>query len=416
MKPRKYLVKVLGTILGVAVLSIPTVIAQTAETQDQPLETPAVEMPALETSAEVQVYPHEKTFIITAYYSPIEGQNRYIRGSLAADKKLNGNGTHGADGTPVYPGMIAAPKNISFGTKMLIPGIGTVAVHDRGGAIVPAGQRGHQYDRLDVWMGYGDEGLNRALSWGRRTVTVVVYGQDANIAEDIDLSGISGGAVATISNPVVDISQNFGYGDSDKLIQDIKSKLFELQYFTGEINEIFDEALYKAILEFQLQNEIVDSEKDFGAGYFGHQTRRTLEKAYQNKENKAVFTIISKAKAENNLDNYAQNVLLAGNGLTFLTQDLKLGDSGQAVIELQIELNKFNLFGLEPTGYYGEVTEHAIFKFQQSQQLVGDKTSLGAGILGPQTRAKLSALVNSRIDTRKLVATKPDQTRLVAKK
>ncbi|MCC6643813.1 hypothetical protein IT411_03620, partial [Candidatus Peregrinibacteria bacterium] len=82
----------------------------------------------------VQIFPYEETFTITAYYSPIEGPKRYIRGSLEADKKLNGNGTNGADGTPVYPGMIAAPKSIPFGTKMMIPGIGTVAVHDRGGA------------------------------------------------------------------------------------------------------------------------------------------------------------------------------------------------------------------------------------------------------------------------------------------
>lgn len=31
------------------------------------------------------------TFIVTAYYSPVPGQNSYARGTLAADKKLNGN-------------------------------------------------------------------------------------------------------------------------------------------------------------------------------------------------------------------------------------------------------------------------------------------------------------------------------------
>lgn len=407
MLKKEYLVTILGAMGALAILGAPVAVAQ---------ENDVLADNATDTQTEIQVYPHEQTFTITAYYSPIEGQSHYIRGSLAGDKKLNGNGTHGADGTPVYAGMIAAPKNIAFGTKMQIPGIGTVAVHDRGGAIVPAGQRGHQYDRLDVWMGYGDEGLNRALRWGRRTVTVVVYGQDASLEEDIDLSSISGDATTTISDPVLDISQDFGYGDQDEHIKEIKTKLSELKYFAGTIDDQFDEDLYKAVLNFQLQNEIIDTENDFGAGYFGPQTKRTLEKAYQNKESKNIIASISKAKAENTMDKYAENVLLAGNGLTFLTQDLKLGDSGQAVVELQTELNKLHLFGLEPTGYFGEVTEHAVYKFQQSQQLVMDKSSIGAGILGPQTRAKLSALVNNRIDMRKIVAARPEEKKLVAKK
>ena len=37
---------------------------------------------------------------------------------------------------------------------MQIPGIGFVAVHDRGGAI--------KNNRLDIWMGEGEEGLSRA--------------------------------------------------------------------------------------------------------------------------------------------------------------------------------------------------------------------------------------------------------------
>ena len=408
MSKKEYFISLLGTVSFAFFLQGPTAVL--AQDSSAALDESAG------TESNIQVFPYEKTFTITAYYSPIEGQNHYVRGSLAADKKLNGNGTHGADGTPVYPGMIAAPKNIPFGTKMNIPGIGMVAVHDRGGAIVPAGSRGQQHDRLDVWMGSGDEGLNRALRWGRRTVTVMVYGQDSAIQESIDLSEISGDVNSTISNPVLDISQDYGYGDEDEKIMEIKTKFTDLQYYTGTIDNKFDEALYNAVLKFQLQHGIIDSENDFGAGYYGPQTRRTLEKAHQNKEKAPILASIPKAKAEDSVDNYAKNVLLAGNGLTFLNQDLKLGDSGQAVVELQTELNKLHLFGLEPTGYYGEVTAHAVYKFQQSQKLVADKTSTGAGILGPVTRAKLSELVNNRIDTRKLIAIKPEKNDLLAKK
>ena len=43
-----------------------------------------------------------RTFVVTAYYSPLPDQTRYLRGSYEADIRLNGNGTHGASGKPVY--------------------------------------------------------------------------------------------------------------------------------------------------------------------------------------------------------------------------------------------------------------------------------------------------------------------------
>ncbi len=364
----------------------------------------------------VRIYPYTATFTITAYYSPIEGQQRYIKGSLEADKKLNGNGTNGADGTPVFPGMIAAPKNIPFGTKMNIPGIGIVSVHDRGGAIVPAGERGQSFDRLDIWMGSGDEGLNRALNWGRRTVDVLVYGMDSNIIEDIDLSGIS-----TISfpdpNPVsVQLPKlSFGLGDNNAEIQVIKQKMSDLNYFKGKINQDFDLDLYYSIINLQINNQIIDSQKDFGAGYFGPQTRVALEKAIlNNSQNTSKLNIINTAKADNSVNTYQNKVALAGNGLNFLDQDLKLGDNGQAVIELQTELRKLNLLGLEPTGYYGEVTAHAVFKFQQSQGILNNKSDFGAGILGPLTREKFKNIVNNRIEVRQIIADNKNKNSLIA--
>jgi peptidoglycan hydrolase-like protein with peptidoglycan-binding domain/3D (Asp-Asp-Asp) domain-containing protein len=375
------------------------------------------------TSPDVQIFPYEQTFTITAYYSPIAGQKRYVRGSLEADKKLNGNGTNGADGTPVFPGMIAAPKTIPFGTKMHIPGIGTVAVHDRGGAIVPAGQRGEKFDRLDVWMGQGDEGLNRALRWGRRNVKVIVYGQDVSIEENIDLSGISaedtsGPSISTPSAPAPQIfRQDYGLGDSNTEIAEIKQKLTDLKYYQGAINQDFDAPLYQAVIKFQLAYEIIDQENEFGAGYFGPQTRRTLEKALQGltpttNHQTNLIPIAQAAQA----DGYSEKVKLAGNGLSFLSRDLKLGDSGQAVLELQTELAKLHLFGIEPTGYYGEVTAHAVFKFQQSQGLAGDENSPGAGTFGPLTRNKMLSLVNSRVEIRKIIADNSAKDKLLAEK
>lgn len=64
------------------------------------------------------------SFVSTAYYSPLEGQRAYVTGNLTAEKRLNGNGTNGADGTEVLFGMLAAPRTYPFGTKIYIPGLG----------------------------------------------------------------------------------------------------------------------------------------------------------------------------------------------------------------------------------------------------------------------------------------------------
>lgn len=82
-----------------------------------------------------------KEFVVTAYYSPLPDQSFYLRGNYEAEKRLNGNGTHGASGKPVFTGMLAAPSSYSFGTRIEFDGLGVGIVEDRGGAIVEAGER-----------------------------------------------------------------------------------------------------------------------------------------------------------------------------------------------------------------------------------------------------------------------------------
>jgi hypothetical protein len=53
----------------------------------------------------------EVSLVATAYYSPVPGQKYYLRGDYEREVILNGRGTHGASGKPVFEGMIAAPKD-----------------------------------------------------------------------------------------------------------------------------------------------------------------------------------------------------------------------------------------------------------------------------------------------------------------
>ena len=264
----------------------------------------------------VETYPETRTFTISAYYSPLPCQSKYTTGSYEGDIRLNGGGVRGADGTAVYPGMIAAPKSYQFGMKMDIPGVGIVAVHDRGGAIKTYDGSNGVYDRLDIWMGYGDEGLDRALNWGKRNVNVVVYGINDSISEQISLPG---------------------YDESEK---------------------------YPEVCNYSEPNSkseiIFDTEP----------------------------SVVRVPEVESN----------------FLEEDLSFGTSSPSVRKLQEELTAINYFKGPLTGYYGEITEHAVYKFQQSQYLVGGKDSAGAGEFGPKTRDRLNEILSARLYTSEVIA------------
>lgn len=423
-----------------------------------------------------QTFPYEAVFAITAYYSPLPDQKKYVTGSYEGDIRLNGRGTNGADGTPVYLGMIAAPSKYPFGTKMNILGIGVVSVHDRGGAIVHAGERGESYDRLDIWMGYGDNGLERALSWGKRMLPVTVYGVDAAKKEQVYLEGFSEAEkyVRKVVAPTRLFPQDVWYQSRGEDVSKLQRILKELGYYDGQMTGYYDDKTWQAVFEFQKDQNIVTSKTDFGAGHTGPTTRMRIEialneqkkthlpkpglaKGTEGEEVKKLQQLLQQlgykvavtgvyddqtidAVTKFQLDQgIVRNENEYGSGyfgpqtltsLTkkflaldktvnagpkeFLHKDLGFGDSGPEVIALQEELYRLHFLRIESTGYYGEVTEHAVFKFQQSLGLVGDISSPGAGIFGALTRERMNRIVADRLYTRQLIAAKKPVNVMVA--
>lgn len=420
-------------------------------------------------------------FDITAYYSPLPDQQRYVTGSYESDIRLNGSGVHGADGTPVYPGMVAAPRIYPFGTKMKIPGVGTVAVHDRGGAIV-ASNSPDAHDRLDIWMGYGDKGLSRALGWGRRIVPVTMYGIDPSVKESVYLEGYSEvesivrHVVSTPSlfpedvwyesngNDVVKLQrmlQSMGYttpidgfyGDDtrkavmtfqrdrglirdetdlgaghtgfqtrialDKALVERKKELLPRSSSLGSgvqgvdvrrlqemlkmlgysirVTGVFDAQTADAVYQFQYDNKLVTSTHDFGAGHFGPKTSQSLSRAYVASLNSTAS--VSLAAVPN-----------------YLVASLRPGENGAHVRRLQEELVRLNFMRIAPTGTYGDVTQHAVLKFQQAHGIVGGAGASDAGVFTDATRGALNNIIASRFYTERLIASQRDAGRAVASK
>ncbi len=340
-----------------------------------------------------ELYPYTQKFKISAYYSPLPCQVRYSTGSYHAEIRLNGSGVNGADGTPVYPGMIAAPRTYSFGTKMNIPGIGTTAVHDRGGAIVVAGQRSEEYDRLDVWMGYGDKGLNRALRWGKRVVDVTVYGHDDSVSEAITLSDYSSSesipndcvleeydpvevAKVVATKPVAKASDGslmatLAIGSSGQAVFDLQHELSRLNFYRGDVTGFYGEFTEHAVFKFQQSQGIVGTKNDAGAGVFGPATRGNMNK------------IIAARNYRNTL------VADANPGevkVSVIAKELDYGISDPEVKKLQEYLKKNGFFrGVLITDYFGDSTRDALLEFQIEKGIVDSSDEHGAGRVGPST-------------------------------
>lgn len=361
-----------------------------------------------------------RSFVVSAYYSPLPDQKIYMRGSYEADVKLNGNGTNGASGKEVFPGMLAAPKTYPFGTKIWLKGIGLGVVHDRGGAIVVAGKRGHAYDRIDVWMGEGEIGLRRALTWGVRTVQGMIItpeieeklGTNAARLTPIDLSllpawknvRLQGSVLASRSqtmtkNSPVDPFAVVGKKSPARQILALKQALYDLGYLSEVGKGVWDDDLTAALVEYQVDEKLVPSAQHPLAGTYGPKTRSALKKDYAYLADRAVeYRKISaqlsdlekkQSKAISQAQSLAKKLALSiGNP--------KPGAVGVNIRTLQNLLKESGHFTGKDTAIFGTSTRKALVAFQISTGLIKSEKDSVAGFVGKRTLAALADAAANR--------------------
>ncbi len=307
--------------------------------------------------AEEATAPMEVDFVLTAYYSPLPGQCCYVKGGLVADKILNGNGTHGADGTPVYVGMVAAPPSYAFGTKVQVPGLGVLEVHDRGGAIQLL--EGGKIHRIDVWAGHGEEGLARALSFGVKRVRGVVYPPGT-------------------AQPPSDFSLDRITMDYDRLrpYNVIQNGLVDVEPKAGETS------LSVAFLQDHLR--ALGYLTDDATMFFGPKTQAALE-GFQRDKGMPIHT--------ESLNTETAAMLMAA--VRTLGRDMGVPlvselSSQKDLMAAQRLLRSMGYYEGRTHGVYNENLKGAIMAFQKERALIADATSPGAGTIGPITQAALA--------------------------
>lgn len=293
-------------------------------------------------SVDAAMAAETKTFIATAYYSPTPDQAKYYTGTYAGDLSLNGGNSKASDGTPVYVGMVAAPKNYTFGTKINLDGIGVVSVHDRGGAI----GAGDGYDRIDIWMGYGDEGLARTLAWGRREITGTIVDKGTSVSLDLE-------NILTNAPKAGDLAlkklQAIGYNTTGRTFSDV-------------------------ILQFQLDYGVINSRTDAGAGNYGPKTTAKLSEVYNNfLKNGSVQTSKVESSDEKNLPSTQEN-LNANNSSDAekLSENMStnfFGVTDEKVQNLQNFLRQLGYSTDNNSGKMDLSTLHALRKYQSAKNI-----------------------------------------------
>ncbi|MBI5414652.1 peptidoglycan-binding protein [Candidatus Peregrinibacteria bacterium] len=338
-------------------------------------------VPTLASADEVEnASGRKQTFVVTAYYSPLEDQSFYIRGSYEADIRLNGGGVNAADMTPVYVGMLAAPKTYAFGTKIYIPGLGNGTVHDRGGKILV-----HEgYDRIDVWMGSGTEGLGRALNWGKRKVEGYVYDDPSSVSENLSFTQIPS-EIATWRKVASLFAKDLFLGSSGEEVRKLQKYLKVLGFFDGSAAEegIYGPLTQKAVLDFQISRRIIAAHSDFGAGVLGPKTRIALEEMLRDE---------MPSVSESGGPTISSNPLRTA----IISPGMGISTKGKNVKRLQMILRSLGYFSGETTENYGNQTIEAVVAFQIDHDIINDAFDPSAGYYGQRTHVKLQEILAER--------------------
>ena len=314
-------------------------------------------------SAEEETY-----FIVTAYYSPLPNQKRYTTWSYYWDMRLNWEWHTTASWKGVYKWILAAPKKYPFWTKIYFDWFGIWAVEDRWWAIVKAWERGYEHDRIDIWMWYWDEWLQRALNWWKRKIKwkVVARISEVNLEYTEDI-------LINLAN--IKVNPEISKVEDIKILQK-NFKTFWL--YKGEIDWKF-KSIEKPLVDYQLKNNLIASREEEAAGWFWPKTYVKLLKDYWNKD-----ILVRKVNTEIIETNKEVQVILA-----YPEIDLNWDNpEKEEVIKVQDLFKKLWLYSWKLDWNYSSIKD-TLISFQKNSWIIKNDTSWWAWYFWEKTKAGL---------------------------
>lgn len=345
-------------------------------------------------------------YLVSAYYSPEEGQDFYLHGTYEDEIRMNGEGKTTASGAKVRIGAIAAPKNIPFNTRIAISQSITLkgksydfnyqgTVLDRGGAINTASK----LPRLDIYMGSGQKGLCRAINFGVQTVYATLGETDKVDTTSLDYlpSDCSNPGTTTVAPPKRSttfdpFTSSLSSATTSENIKTVQRLLERVNALIGEIDGLYDQEFKDSVFAFQKAQGIVVNRTDEWAGVYGPKTRSRLRAVLQWDTNTTSTVPADTTTPVDTTPDSLNNTTtpaLDDSADSAISWDVYDGAKSADIRELQKMLKEMGYFKFDIDGLYNKRLVDAILAFQLAKQIVTDSEDIGAGFYGPVTQSTL---------------------------
>ena len=347
----------------------------------------------------------EKTFVVTAYYSPKSWQAFYYKDSFEAEKALNWEWLHWASWKWVFNGMLAAPSSYDFGWLLYFPTLGWVwEIADRWWAIVQAWEQWQSYDRIDVWMWAGELWLVKALVFWKQTITGYYCDAATVKAKWIKAKVWFNLDAIPIQKYFFDSTlfiQELKYDRTDVWVYKLQEYLIKFGYMKKKTG-YFGSETKNALCRYQVARGLSTWKY---CGTFGSKTRYFMKN-----EAKLRWFLpdFSETTTIDDLIYYSQNYsfneewtikneeLLPSNTqiktVNYFTEPYNNGTINEKIWDLQDMLRHYGFYEWEITNTYDKKTVNAIHNFQVAAGILKaeDKTSAARWWMWPSTRNKLN--------------------------
>ncbi len=194
-------------------------------------------------------------------------------------------------------------------------------------------------------------------------------------------------------------NMSIGKNSDTERIKELQIILSRLSYYNGTIDGKYSKAIEEAIYDFQVENQLLSSKKNLGAGYYGVKTRSKLKEMYalytQNEKKRLAEEAklaIEKAaeekrlaliKAEQEKKLRADTAEVALFVKNFGTP--KSDEVGAHVRSLQQSLKSLGYFTAKDTAIFGKNTRSALISYQTDRDISPEEF----GRLGKATKEAL---------------------------
>ncbi len=347
---------------------------------------------------DIETECERKTFVVTAYYSPVSWQAFYYKSNYNEEKILNWEGIAWAAWKKVFNGMLAWPKNYAFGSIVYFPWFGIWEIADRWWAIVNSWERGQLGDRIDIWMWRWEEWLIRALTFWKETLTGYFCPPDKIKWESfkiwLDLEQIPFYTnFFDVALWVVKLSAE----RNDIWVWTLQKYLIKLGYLkVGKQTWNFGLETKDALCKYQVAKWIL-SKKSVNCWVFSTPTSFVMKQDVKNKwlYPSDLWSVWILENIKKDARKIFQQVDVWFSMKQYFTKPFNKWEKSDNIKKLQIILTNLSYYTWNINSTFDNKTIDAVYEFQAKNWIISlDSNTSSKWRLWPATRNKLNSLVN----------------------